>query len=123
MVRLSRQSGVPVTVAGSDVIVGFDQRRLEQLASRMAAAITERPRLGMQIRDAAGGGAEVGPVRAGSPAERAGLTPGDVIVQVDGKLVPSAADVERAVPQLAPGTVLDVIVRRGSEQRRLRIDL
>lgn len=122
MVRLSGQSGVPVTVAGNDVIVGFDQRRLEELATRMATATTERPRLGMQIRDAAGG-VEVGSVRHGSPAERAGLRTGDVLVEATGKQVASAADLERAVAQLKQGSALDVLVMRGSERLRFHVDL
>ena len=121
MVRLSGQSGVPVTVAGSDVIVGFDQRRLEQVASRVGAAAADRPRLGMQIRDAGGGGAEVGPVRAGSPAERAGLQPGDVIVQVAQQPIASASNVEGLVARLGASATIDIVVIRGSSRLGLRI--
>ncbi len=37
MVRISGQQGVPVTVSGDDVIVGFDARKLRQLFGRPAA--------------------------------------------------------------------------------------
>ena len=121
MVRLSGQSSVPVTVAGNDVIIGFDQRRLEALAGRVAAATTERPRLGMQIRDAQGGGAEVGPVRAGSPAEQAGVRTGDTVVEVEQQAVASAADFERRIGLLARGSALDVVVMRGTDRLRVRI--
>lgn len=50
MIRLSGQQGVPVTVAGSDVILGFDQQKFQKLAERFAGP--KRPPLGILAADA-----------------------------------------------------------------------
>jgi S1-C subfamily serine protease len=123
MVRRTGQMGVPVTVAGDDVIVGFDQPRLERLAQRLASHPAEdrKPRLGLRVKDAPGGGAEVGSVRPDSAAGRAGVRPGDVVESLQGRPVRSAAELEHIAEQLHPGEIVEIWVRRESE--RTRIDL
>ncbi|NTV09639.1 MAG: RIP metalloprotease RseP [Zoogloea sp.] len=59
--------------------------------------------------------AEIGRISAGSPAERAGLRPGDRIVAVDGRAVGEWADVVRAVRE-APGRRLRIQGERGGVQ-------
>src|SRR5439155_2357625 len=102
--RRSGQNGVPVTVIGDEVVVGFDRPRLERiLASNSAGARTAQKRrsLGAKVADASryampGGtsvqGAYVGGVNPGSPAEAAGLKSGDVITAVEDMPVRSASD-------------------------------
>src|SRR5438046_488163 len=108
--RRSGQMGVPVITAGDEVIVGFDRDRLERLAARYASAAphadavpqahaTPRPRIGLRVKDVPGG-AEVGAVHPGSPAEQAGLRIGDVVVEINGRSVRSAADLETAIAGL-----------------------
>jgi carboxyl-terminal processing protease len=66
----------------------------------------------------AGGGVEVGSVQPGSPADRAGLHAGDVLVSVDGRNV-TASDVP-TVAGLLRGeahSAVRVAVRRGSATR------
>ena len=123
VVRRSGQMGVPVIVAGDEVIVGFDRPRLERLANRVAttAPPAQGLRLGLRVKDATGGGAQIGGVHAGSPAERAGLCPGDVVEFVDGQPVRSAAELERLVQRLRPGMEADAQVRRAGERLRLRL--
>ena len=121
IVRRSGQTGVPVIVAGDEVIVGFDRPRLERLANHAGAPQAHRPRLGLRVKDAPGGGVEVGGVRDGSPAERAGLRVGDVVESVDGQPVRSAAELERWAQRLRPGVAPDVHVRRAGERLRLRL--
>jgi S1-C subfamily serine protease len=116
MVRKSGQRGVPVIVVDEQVVVGFDQARLEQLlktAPRHAA-------LGVSVADAVrfsphAAGAYVGRVRAGSAGERAGLRLADVIVQIDGHPIRSAAELEELLGGLAPGARLAVQWLRGGE--------
>ena len=52
------------------------------------------------------GGALVDSIEPDSPAETAGLRPGDVVVGLDGRAVDTARDVTRAVADMAPGTTL-----------------
>ena len=107
MVRVSRQSGVPVTLIGDQAIVGFDRPALEQALSSQA-----RPGFGAAVADAAGGsGAYVGRVRPGSPAADARLQTGDVIVEFNKQPLKSAADLERAVA--ASGGYFSLVFTRG----------
>ena len=118
--------GVPVITAGDEVIVGFDRPRLEGLASRLAPPSSPdpggRPRIGLRVTDAAGG-AEVSAVHPGSPAERACVRVGDVVVEMSGQQVRSAADLESVLASLTAGATITVQVRRGSKQARLRMPL
>jgi glutaredoxin 3 len=123
----SGQRGVPVIIAGDDVIVGFDRPRLDALASRFAppppaADAAPRPKIGLRVKDATGG-AEVGGVRSGSPSERAGLREGDVVIEMNGKPVRSAADLEAVLASLTVDTTVAVQVRRNGKQTRLRMAL
>ena len=62
-------------------------------------------------------GALVTSVYARSPAERAGLLAGDVIIAVDGHLVTGTGEVMRNVGEAGPGTRLTLtVVRDGTEQ-------
>jgi len=121
----SGQMGVPVITAGDEVIVGFDRPRLERLASKYAAPPPDpstRPRVGLRVKDVPGG-AEVGMVHSGSPAEQAGVRVGDVIVELNGRPVSSAADLEAALATLTPEGTVAVQVRRNGKQTRLRMPL
>jgi S1-C subfamily serine protease len=115
MIRLSGQQGVPVITIDQDVIVGFDRRRLEELLTRKASA---RPRLGAAVTDAMSRlqveGAYLGRVKPDSPAERAGLRVGDVIVEIHGQPVHNAVDLERIASSLTAGEHIRVVyVRQG----------
>jgi regulator of sigma E protease len=56
---------------------------------------------------------EIGQVRPESPAERAGLAKGDVIVSIQGRPIESWTEMKDLV-QDQPGTPLEIIVRRGN---------
>lgn len=113
MVARTGQQGVPVIIVGREVVVGFNRPRLEQLltlAQARGSATGQRPSLGLKIADAGSmtgkvpnlpttSGAYVGGVTPGSPAARAGLAPGDIIVAIQGMMVTSAADLQRLVAQ------------------------
>ena len=74
--------------------------------------------VGLWLRGAAGGGVEVGTVQPGSPAERGGLAPGDVLLSV-GRTDVTSADVATVADLLrgAPGSPVRVTARRGSATR------
>ena len=58
-------------------------------------------------------------VKAGSPADRADLSRGDLVVEVDGRPVRSIGDLDRAVRGAENG--LEVRVLRGAEPRELAV--
>jgi membrane-associated protease RseP (regulator of RpoE activity) len=58
-----------------------------------------------------------------SPAEKAGMKAGDVIVSVDGEEIERIGDISRALRDHEPGDTVDVkVVREGSE-RTLKVEL
>ena len=62
-------------------------------------------------------GALVSDVTAGSPAEKAGLKPGDVVVSLDGQPIEDGSDLSRRVASRGPdGEVSLEVVRDGSEK-------
>jgi S1-C subfamily serine protease len=122
MVRRSGQQGVPVIIAGDDVVVGFDRRRLEQIVARYAqpASAAEGIKLGLVVRDAANG-VEVGGVRPGALGERAGVRAGDVLESLAGQPIHSVAELEQRARTLAAGQEVDLGVRRQGQAIHLRV--
>jgi S1-C subfamily serine protease len=134
MIRRSGQTGVPVTVIGDEVVVGFDRPRLERiLASQQANGGTQAKKgsLGALVKDAGslavhGGmqvqGAYVGGVHPGSPAESAGLRLGDVIVAVDDAPITTVDDLAAALKSRANDRV-KLKVARGTTEREVMVRL
>ena len=94
----------------------------------------ERGFLGVQIQpvtpDIAAGvglnkteGAIVSRVEEGSPAARAGLKAGDVVLAVDGKAVRDARDLSRQIAFMGPGTTATVQVWRDGASRDLSVTI
>lgn len=107
---------------------------LRVLPQLVAEGRIERARLGVQVQDvdqklasALGlpdtGGALVGDVEKGSPADKAGLASGDVITHVDGAVIAHARDLSRTIAHRKPGSRVDLVVRRGRETKTVRADL
>lgn len=78
-------------------------------------SLTPRPR----VRVAA----HVVEVAAGSPAERAGLRPGDLIVAVDGRPLTPAEDLARAIHSHAPGDTVELTVEREGGRKNVSVTL
>ena len=62
-------------------------------------------------------GALISEVQRGSPAARAGLEPGDVILSVDGTAIESAHDLPREIARRRPGTKVTLVVAGRKGQR------
>ncbi|HET6314545.1 MAG TPA: PDZ domain-containing protein [Chloroflexia bacterium] len=137
MIRRSGQQGVPVTVIGDQVIVGFDRPRLERAIAAMREAAPSstgggaggRRSLGAKVADAGryvmpGGtrveGAFVGGVNPGSPAESAGLKVGDVIVAVDGNPIGSVDALSEALTAARASSV-KLSLARGTTRREVTV--
>jgi carboxyl-terminal processing protease len=100
-------------LAGLDPHSGYIERR--DLAEFDARTFGQYAGLGVEVFHMAGELTVIAPIE-GSPAARAGLLPGDVIVRVDGRVVP-ADDPVAAVAMLRgeSGTVAVLEVLRGDE--------
>ncbi len=67
----------------------------------------------------AGPGMKVAAVTPGSPAEKAGLRPGDVIVRLDGQPIASLQAYSDALKKLQPGQSVEVVVARDGQESTL----
>lgn len=128
MMRKSGQSGVPVVEINGQIVVGFDRARLERLISSPTAS---KVSLGASVADAARilskrgqipvFGAFVGKVNPGSPAQRAGLQPGDIITELNMRPISSADDIERAISNLQPGATAQIVFQRANRTHRTQV--
>jgi putative serine protease PepD len=79
---------------------------------------SHRAFLGVQTATGVSGGAVVVAVEQGSPAQQAGIEPGDQITAVAGKRVGSAADLAAALAGLAPHQKVSVTIVTPNGSRR-----
>jgi serine protease Do len=77
-----------------------------------ALARTNNPAFAAIVDRFEGEGAVVAGVERGSPAQRAGLRPGDVIVRVDGRRLSNAAQVRAIISSRRPGSAVNLDVWR-----------
>ena len=119
MVNRTGQRGVPVTIIDGQIIVGFDRPRLEQLLAQklpsFGAAIADAGKItaakGMQVFS----GAYVGRVRPGSNAEKTGLFPGDIIIEINNQRVSNASNMESIISRMTSGEKLFVVLVRNNQ--------
>ena len=85
----------------------------------------ERPWLGVSSgpRPSGAAGAVVARVIDGSPADRAGLRPEDVIIETDGDAVVEPQDIADAIEDRAPGDSVELTFRRDGDERTVTVKL
>jgi serine protease Do len=66
-------------------------------------------------------GALITETSKGSPAERAGLKKGDVIISFDGKAVTDVADLRNRVAMATPGSKVDCVIIRNEKQQTITV--
>ncbi len=68
-------------------------------------------------------GALVGSVSAGGPASKAGLEPGDIILEVNGRPIGNRDELVQTVVGLKPGTTVPVKVLRDKQEKTLNVTI
>lgn len=68
-------------------------------------------------------GALITQLAADGPAGKAGLEPGDVIVEFDGVAIDTSADLPHVVGLITPGTVVDVKIVRERKQKTMDVEV
>jgi S1-C subfamily serine protease len=69
----------------------------------------------------AGPGVKVAGVTPGSPAEKAGVKEGDVLLKIDGKNVANLQGFSGLLRGLAPGQTVKVVLLRGGQEQTLDV--
>jgi serine protease Do len=59
----------------------------------------------------------------GSPAEHAGIKPGDIILEVNGKPIKEATDLQFEIMKTKPGTEVKLLVLRGDKKVTLKVKI
>jgi S1-C subfamily serine protease len=113
--------------AGGNVGIGF------AVPVAMARAVMEqlvkfgevkRGRLGVSMTDVVGGeGATIADVQADSPASKAGLVKGDVVVGLNGRPVRGAAELRARLGVVPVGDTVELQVQRGAEKRTIKAQI
>jgi serine protease Do len=85
--------------------------QIDQVSKEVAESIGLGPARGALVRG----------VEPNSPAAKAGLEPGDIILRFDGKAIERSADLPRLVGNTKPGTTSRITVFRRGAQRDLSI--
>ena len=78
--------------------------------------------LGVYVR-AGGDGPQIDGIEPGSPAARAGLQSGDVVLKVAERQAPSLEGLLEAIRRREPGSQLDLVIRRGGVTREVEATL
>ena len=68
-------------------------------------------------------GALIESVQDGSPAAKAGIERGDIIIRIEDRVVESVADLRLKVAALRPGTEVAVVILRDGEEEELSVTL
>jgi S1-C subfamily serine protease len=109
---------VPINMARAvmDQIIEYGEVR----RGRIGIAVQDlTPEIAAAIRVSANGGAVIAQVEPGSPAERAGLKRGDVVVAIDGNQVHSATQVRNHVGLKRIGQPVALTIERDGAKRVL----
>jgi S1-C subfamily serine protease len=81
------------------------------------------PELARQFRLATSEGVLVAAVGRGTPADRAGVQPGDIITRIDGAAIREGGDLRRTLRERRPGASITITVVRDGQSRRLTAQL
>ncbi len=121
--------GINVAVRAGAQGIGFAipvDKVIAVVTELMALQAGERTWTGLRLKPPSGAteqGAVVAEVEEKSPAEAAGLQPGDVVIQIGNQRAERPLDVHRALVEMSAGDRVDVEVRRGEQQLKLTMTL
>jgi serine protease Do len=99
--------------ANGSVTRGWLGVQIQELDADLAEALGADEEYGVLISD----------VTDGSPADAAGIEPGDVIVRVDGRMVDDPRELSRRIALAGPGSRVQVGLLRDGRERELNVTL
>jgi serine protease Do len=131
--------GINSAIFGGQRFVGYGFAIPVDLARKVVQDILQygkvrRPQMGVQIQDVTEAdaevygldeirGAEVVNVQPGSPAARAGLRIGDVILSLDDEEIHDGTDLTTGLAQHQPGETVTLTIVRDKREQRVEVEL
>jgi serine protease Do len=94
-------------------VVSAEQREIQRASGA----------LGVELQDSPGSGAGIRRIFPKTPAEEAGLQPGDVVTHVFNKPIDSLTMLKETISSYEPGDEVEITVRRGRESFDARLTL
>jgi serine protease Do/serine protease DegQ len=113
---------IPVNMAKAIAwqLIEFGEVRRGQLGVH-AQDLTPELMAAFQLRSSQG--AVISRVEPGSPAERSGLKPGDVVISANGAPIRNAASLRNAIGLVRTGQTMELVVLRNGKRKTLRATL
>jgi putative serine protease PepD len=111
---------------GENTGVGFaiPSNTIRSIVSQLAAGATvEHAYLGVSIASAPNGGVQLNEVRPGTPAEKAGLEVGDVVVSIGGQKITDAGSLSSAIDAKQPGDRVTLAYKRDGSTKTVTVTL
>jgi putative serine protease PepD len=109
---------------GSDG-VGFaiPSNTVRSIASQLiSSGNVQHAYLGVAVQSTSNG-VRIAQVRSGTPAQRAGLRVGDVVIRIDGKTVSTTAQLQGAIDAKQPGDSITITYRRNGSTHTAKVTL
>ena len=123
MVTLMNGGGFDLVTASGDASLRLVAGKTVQHAFLGIRYSALTPEIAQQYNIDTDHGLVVEQVQAGTPAEQAGLKPGDVIISVDGKNMNQIEDLIAVLHQHAPGDTVAIVIERDNQQQTLQATL
>jgi putative serine protease PepD len=114
------------TNSGSNAGVGFaiPSNTVAKVANVIISGQTvKHSYVGVSLGKDSSGGAGVNSIQAGSPAQSAGIQPGDVITAVNSTAITSTDQFIQTVDGYAPGSTVTLTVQRGGQKHQIQLKL
>jgi len=131
LIAISTSSGAPVEGIGFATSINVAKNIADQLVATGHAVhpylgiqyVPLNPALAARVNAPAQRGAYITGVDANSPASRAGLQEGDVILAINGQNLQNESDLARIVNQFKPGDTITLTVQRDGQRLTLQATL
>jgi Do/DeqQ family serine protease len=81
------------------------------------------PELAKQFGVSSRNGALISDVENGSPAEKAGLRRGDIVLEINGKSLRDQRELQLSVSKMTPGTTISLTIVRDGKQQQVPVTL
>jgi serine protease Do len=118
--------GISFSIPIDEAIRASDQLRSQGRVSRGRIGVT-LDQVSKDVAESLGLGKSTGAlvkaVEAGSPADKAGVEPGDVIIKFDGRVIEKSMDLPRFVGATKPGTRSALTVFRRGAAKELQVTI